>query len=294
MATESNDVVTQLLQQQLAKHLNVAALSVFLFDYCLTFSSEVHHVWGRKWETTRIVFTISRYLPFIASAMTCYNVLYSHKCGAYIFILDALYDCCIISAEVILILRTYALWGRNRWVLAILAVLAVAFIAAAIGSATTIDFSLPGDSDSPYSFYPSSCAYRTSRSAAFQYIFLMVYEIILQSMNTWRKFRTYRNVQSQTLHTLYWDGIMYMFWVILLSAVNMAVMVTAPLASIASMDTAQVAIHGLLASRIFFNLRDCDERIHHARTESSDMTLVPLHYRSHGSTSQSPAEGSGS
>ncbi|KIK76383.1 hypothetical protein PAXRUDRAFT_835385 [Paxillus rubicundulus Ve08.2h10] len=120
----------------------------------------------------------------------------------------------------------------------------------------------------------------------------MVYEIILQSMNTWRKFRTYRNVQSETLNTLYWDGIMYMFWVILLSAVNMAVMVTAPLASVGSMDTAQVAIHGLLASRIFFNLRECDERIHHGGTESSDITLVPLHCRSHGGTSQSQVEDS--
>ncbi|KIK76381.1 hypothetical protein PAXRUDRAFT_432579 [Paxillus rubicundulus Ve08.2h10] len=77
MAAEFSDVVTQLLKQELAKYLNVAALSVF--DYCLTLSLEVHHVWGRKWEITRIVFTISRYLPFIASAMTFYNILYSHK-----------------------------------------------------------------------------------------------------------------------------------------------------------------------------------------------------------------------
>ncbi|KIJ11468.1 hypothetical protein PAXINDRAFT_34215, partial [Paxillus involutus ATCC 200175] len=69
-----------------------------LFDYCLTFSSEVHHVWGRKWDITRIVFTISRYLPFIASAMTCY---------------------------VILVLRTYALWGHSRRVLTSLLALAV-------------------------------------------------------------------------------------------------------------------------------------------------------------------------
>ncbi|KIJ06389.1 hypothetical protein PAXINDRAFT_140657 [Paxillus involutus ATCC 200175] len=66
------DVVTELHQLQFAKYLNVTALAVFLFDYCLTLSLEVHHVWGRKWEITRIVFTISRYLPFIASPMVCF------------------------------------------------------------------------------------------------------------------------------------------------------------------------------------------------------------------------------
>lgn len=80
-------------------------------------------------------------------------------------------------------------------------------------------------------FYPSVCAYRSSRNAAFQYGFLAGYEIgaffpsflcrirshlrsVLQSMNSWRKFRTYRDVSSRTLNTLYWDGIMYMSWII--------------------------------------------------------------------------------
>ncbi|KIJ19734.1 hypothetical protein PAXINDRAFT_68135, partial [Paxillus involutus ATCC 200175] len=131
-----------------------------LFDYCLTFPSEVHHAWGRKWDITRIVFTISRYLSFVASAMMCFSIS----------------NVCIISAEVILILRTYALWRHSRRVLVVLMALGV--------------------------------------SLAFRCVFLIVHEIVLQGMNTWRKFRTYRDVQSPILNTLYWDGIMYMFWII--------------------------------------------------------------------------------
>ncbi|KAG8218209.1 hypothetical protein J3R82DRAFT_3771 [Butyriboletus roseoflavus] len=47
-------------------------------------------------------------------------------------------------------------------------------------------------------------------------------------MNTWRKFRTYRDVRSRTLNTLYWDGIMYMWCVIMLSGSNMTVQLAAP------------------------------------------------------------------
>ncbi|KAF8835906.1 hypothetical protein BDN67DRAFT_377504 [Paxillus ammoniavirescens] len=99
-------------------------------------------------------------------------------------------------------------------------------------------------------------------------------------MNTWRKFRIYGDVQSQTLSTLYWDGIMYMFWIILLTTANMVVIITAPMPYIPSLDTAQVAIHGVLASRIFFNLRECDERTRDGRS-GSDMTLGPLEYGIH-------------
>jgi len=243
----------------------------------LTFSSEVHHVWGRKWEITRIVFTISRYLPFVASAMTCYSVLYGNKCGVYNYVLDVIYNVCVVSAEAILILRTYALWGRSRRVLAVLIPLAVTCIIAATLVGAMVKFSLPEDSQSPYVWHLFACGSATSRSGGFEYVFLMTHEIVLQSMNTWRKFRTYGDVQSQTLSTLYWDGIMYMFWIILLTTANMAVIITAPMPYIPSLDTAQVAIHGVLASRIFFNLRECDERIHNG-CSGSDISLEPLEY----------------
>jgi len=234
-------------------------------------------VWGTKWESTRIVFTLSRYLPFISSSLTCYNALVNNRCGHFIIALDAIYTASIIFAEGILILRTYALWGRNKRVLFVLLFLAGAFIAGSEVASLKFKIVLPGDSISSYQFYPSLCSYRSSRNAAFEYGFLVAYEIILQSMSSWRKFRTYRNVRSRTLNTLYWDGIVYMSWVIVLSGGNMMVMATAPIAYIPALDTAQVALHSVLASRIFFNLRECDKQIH----SSDDLSLEPLQYRAH-------------
>ncbi|KAF8835901.1 hypothetical protein BDN67DRAFT_1072206 [Paxillus ammoniavirescens] len=279
MAAEysSIDAVTELHQLQFAKYLNVTALAVFLFDYCLTLSLEVHHVWGRKWEITRIVFTISRYLPFIASPMVCFYNLYGNNCGAYNYVIDVFAQGCVFAAEAVLILRTYALWGHSRRVLIVLIVLAVVFIIAAMIIWSRVKFSLPGDSESTYVWYAAGCGSGTLRNTAFRGVFLMAYEIILQSMNTWRKLRTYRDVQSRVLSTLYWDGIMYMFWIILLTAANTAVLLAAPLPYISSLDTAQVAQQSVFASRIFFNLRECDERIRDGGS-GTEMSLVPLQF----------------
>jgi len=274
MSTEYT--LTDLSRLQFSKFLNVSALAVFAFDYCLTFSSEVEYVWGTKWEITRIVFTLSRYLPFISSSLTCYDALVNVGCGSFTTALDAMYTASIIFAEGILILRTYALWGRSKRVLFFLLFLAAAFIAGSEVISLKFKIVLPGDSTSSYQFNPSLCAYKSSRNAAIQYAFLVAYEIILQSMSSWRKFRTYRDIRSRTLSTLYWDGIMYMGWIIVLSGGNMAVMAAAPMAYIPALDTAQVAVHSVLASRIFFNLRQCDKQIH---SFGDVFSLESLRYR---------------
>lgn len=91
----------------------------------------------------------------------------------------------------------------------------------------------------------------------------MHHDLVLQSMNTWRKFRTYRDVRSRALNTLYWDGILYMSWIIgerasfpyrgaliiahqsVLSVLNMTVMVAAPASvdSIMPSDSVLIRFH---------------------------------------------------
>ena len=48
-------------------------------------------------------------------------------------------------------------------------------------------------------------------------------------------------------------------------------------------NSAQVAVHSLLASRIFFNLRECDKQIH---SFGDEFSLEPLRYR--GRTTDDP------
>ncbi|KAG0708336.1 hypothetical protein DFH29DRAFT_870891 [Suillus ampliporus] len=51
---------------------SIGLQTVALFDFGITFDSEVCLAWGRKWEVTRIAFIVSRYLPFVGLAMTVY------------------------------------------------------------------------------------------------------------------------------------------------------------------------------------------------------------------------------
>ncbi|KAG1861585.1 hypothetical protein DFJ58DRAFT_839714 [Suillus subalutaceus] len=52
-----------------------ACTAALLFDFCITFDSEVRWIWGRKWGITRIAFVISRYLPVGTVAMYLYLII---------------------------------------------------------------------------------------------------------------------------------------------------------------------------------------------------------------------------
>jgi len=67
-----------------------------------------------------------------------------------------------------------------------------------------------------------------------------------------------------------------MSWVISLSGANMTVMLAAPVAYIPALSTAQVAFHGVLSCRIFFNLRQCDR---HQGTTGDEVSLGTIQYR---------------
>ena len=47
----------------------VAAATVFVWDYILTFQMEVDLVWKSKWNFMKGVYFLQRYLPFIDTAL---------------------------------------------------------------------------------------------------------------------------------------------------------------------------------------------------------------------------------
>ncbi|KAG9317001.1 hypothetical protein JVU11DRAFT_1181 [Chiua virens] len=154
---------------------------------------QVRHVRGTQWEVTRIIFTLTRYLSFITSSLTCYgsfhfflppitSVLRQRLCSC-LGGCKSIYIASVVFAEAVLIIRTYALWGRTRRVLFFLLFLAGTFIAGAEVTALNFKIMLPGDATSPYQFYPSFCAYRSSRNAAWEYGFLVLYEIVMSGIN---------------------------------------------------------------------------------------------------------------
>ncbi|KAG1841439.1 hypothetical protein DFJ58DRAFT_74250 [Suillus subalutaceus] len=214
---------------QTAQYFTVGAMAVVVFDYCLTISQEVQLIWGKKWDAMRITFTLARYATLAGTAMTTYAAVTDRSkdksCVTFGNVSYASHLISIIAAEGLLIFRTFAFWHQNKKLLVWLLVLAAFSILGAVGVSKIVGSHLAN---------PPSCEFRTGKSSAIQYIFLIIYELVLMILTLYKRFSFYKGTRSRLVITLYRDGIIYMTCIIVASIANIFVALAAPVSSYAS------------------------------------------------------------
>ncbi|KAK0489771.1 hypothetical protein EDD18DRAFT_568738 [Armillaria luteobubalina] len=96
----------------------IASITVLLYDLLLLLPTEMDYVWlPRPVHPLLLLFTLNRYLPLIDAAMTIHWILHESsaaQCRLLSFITTPLAAVCIFASQVILMVRTYAIWDRHR------------------------------------------------------------------------------------------------------------------------------------------------------------------------------------
>ncbi|KAG1732015.1 uncharacterized protein EDB91DRAFT_1152945 [Suillus paluster] len=240
---------------QTAKYCNVAGLGVLIFDYFLTLEREVRWTWTRRWNISRVIFVISRYMPFAAAGMTSYAAIATRAnedCNNFSSASNAIHIISIVAAEGLLIIRTYAFWQYNKKFLAVLLVLASICIACAV--------SITQVANNPSSNSPTSdCTFQADRSSAIQYGFLVAYQLLLMSCMVFKRYRDYRDSDSRLVKVIFKGAMRYMTAMIFVSVVNIVITSAVPISYDMTMDVPQVVLHSVLASRVLFSLRESDQ-----------------------------------
>ncbi|KAG0695077.1 hypothetical protein DFH29DRAFT_956903 [Suillus ampliporus] len=243
--------VTDTFGLQLAKYTNVAASAILIYDYFITLHSEVQWTWGRKWGIIRIVFTVSRYVPFAGSFMTSYSAVKTwgtQDCAPFNDALNGIHFLGIIASEGLLIARVYAFSGNKKAYLIILLSFGLAILATSvILSAAPINLNIPGAGP--------PCVFEGARSSALPYGLLMLFEIVLMCTTVFLRYRHYLGSHSKLVGAIYKDGLLYMFCIMLISTVNVIIIAVLPLSYSEMLNLPQIVAHSVLASRILFNLQ---------------------------------------
>ncbi|KAG2119778.1 uncharacterized protein F5147DRAFT_121569 [Suillus discolor] len=246
---------------QTAKYFNVAGLGVLIFDYFLTLEPEIRWTWNRRWNVARVLFVISRYMAFVAAAMTSYAVLATRanqNCTNFSRASNAIHIISIVAAEGLLIIRTYAFWKQSKKLLAVLLVLAAICIACGVGLADFVGGLLDALA-SPLAPTTSNCNFETNRGSAIQYGFLVAYELLLMSLTVFKRYEYYRDCNGRLVRAIFQGGVRYMTAIIFVSVVNIVITSAVPLSYSEMMDLPQVVLHSMLASRVLFSLRESDQ-----------------------------------
>ncbi|KAJ8461878.1 hypothetical protein ONZ45_g18137 [Pleurotus djamor] len=163
----------------------------------------------------------------------------------------------MIIAEIIMVIRVWALWSRSRVIGIIL------FVASIVGAVVTaISFSR---FDTHQSFLNvseiapqlSGCYPDPGNNAVFiGYLMLMAFEAVVMVLLLIKGVQDFRQVTlSGFLYTFYQDGIMYYALLLLISISNVVVLLSGPPEYANLLTTLQRTLHSLLSARVLLHLR---------------------------------------
>ncbi|KAF9459071.1 hypothetical protein BDZ94DRAFT_1061481 [Collybia nuda] len=260
-------------------HLQIyTSISILVFDYFETLILEINYIWKSKGIAGKILFSLTRYLPFLYLLLSLFD---SYLREAISFktcstLRDAVAGCVcagVIVSEVILLLRTFALWGKNRTLLISLAILLGCIC---VISVLIISFYLGSREDQKYSFPNSNgCTYISDSKMSLVVIFLLLLNetgkwwhnhnqhcdlsnspLVIFILTAWIGVQRYRHSITPLVSVLYRDGVLYYALIMGISCGYIFITTMGPENYHDLFFLLQCTMHNVLASRIVLHTRN--------------------------------------
>jgi len=161
----------------------------------------------------------------------------------------------VMIAEVILVFRTWALWGCSKILGICLTVLCIGIVVSAcyfesIFLKSIVFAQLPN--------LPTNCAVISGNPiVALNFIFVIVVETIVLALTLIKGVQHYRLAEnSGFLYVLYRDGVLFYFYLLGFSLLNLIFVVATPHGSPNMLALVQRILHSCLSARVLINLRE--------------------------------------
>ncbi|SJL06808.1 uncharacterized protein ARMOST_10150 [Armillaria ostoyae] len=245
----------------------IASVTVLVYDLLLLLSTEINYVWlPRPVHRLLLLFALNRYLPLIDAAIAISWLLYkpsAAQCRQLSFIRGPLAALGIFISQVILMIRTYAIWDRHRVVFwCFIGIGIFSFVPGVVGlgiklktsqcgllvirdsrELIIISFAVVGPFDNP------GCLSHSPKVANLLYIPVLVSETIIASLTLVKGVQHLRRSSHPFLTELYISGMLFYACLLLITLVNILVPMWAPGVAL-FLGPFQVNLHSILSNRI--------------------------------------------
>ncbi|EJC98750.1 uncharacterized protein FOMMEDRAFT_161583 [Fomitiporia mediterranea MF3/22] len=119
----SSELINSMEVLQISAYIDTACFAILFYDYLLTLEDERTLIWQSNWSLPKVVFLVTRYLPYIdlsITAMRHFKAMTPDACQRNYKAGGLVIDMGICLAELIPILRTWAIWGQSRTITIVL------------------------------------------------------------------------------------------------------------------------------------------------------------------------------
>ncbi|KAL0952113.1 hypothetical protein HGRIS_008743 [Hohenbuehelia grisea] len=257
---ESSLPVSSLFRLKTATYMPVSSTALLIYDYIITLIDEIRLVWWAPWSIGKALFLLTRYPVLVNNCLELYrNVAPTvPQCkhldseSGYVSIVG------IMVAEIILVIRVWALWERNWKMGAFLATLVltgliVAVVAVSRYFSTTQLYVAPPELKNAL---PGCHDFGTNTSSFIPYVVLMAFETVIFILMFVKGLKHYKGLsQSKFLYGFYQDGIIYYAFLLVVSIINIIVLSREPPEYVNLLISVQRSLHSMLSARILLHLR---------------------------------------
>jgi len=256
-------IVHQLNTAVLVKSFHVASVTILVYDYLLTFDYEVKLIWPWKWGLGKVLYLLTRYLAFID--ITIFLIYWFDQnldyraCQPMISAGSWFLWAGITLAQYIISLRTYALWGRSKYIAIFLIALNTGV---EISTVILLNSYLKKLTYVPSPFPTIVTCYTTApRSKLYiDYALIMTVELCIIILTLWRGIAEWRSIQSPLIGTLYRDGVTFFVCLFAISFSNFLIyVISQSLLLELLLPELQRIMHSVLTARIILHLRAAAE-----------------------------------
>jgi len=244
-----------------------ASWALALYEYLITFDQELSRIWSRPFSIVTILWVINRYvflISFTPTILFFFIPLSTEQCLSFVKFPGIMQIILNISTGITLSLRTYALYGNNKWILIFLMPFLLAEVAVEA-------WAVSGGVPVPLPEGFSGCiltgkASQGNRFVAF-WVGQLVFPTLIFVLTIAKGASLYRGgtSRSKVLRIMLRDGLMYFLVIFLANVVNVVTYVVTPADLQAVNAPFSDMITALMICRLILNLRtSMDEDVHTA------------------------------
>lgn len=275
---DAHNILTLLSNMQTIVYVKVACLSLLIFDTVITEDQEYQYIWRRKWSLVKALYLFIRYGTFLDTSIAVYERLGRNitDCDRIMTFNSGFCVVGIALSEIILILRTYAIYGSSRRILAFLLSLWLALVcintwAVTRWTSTSDDSSVQ---DIPSEFRPfTNCFFGGSSKTLglVCYLTLMGGETVVVALTVGKAWSQHRLIPRflfkesvyktnslkafALLNSFYRDGILFYLCLLPLTISNVVAILYLPEGLLQVTDTPLRVFHTILVCRLVLHVR---------------------------------------
>ncbi|KAJ6545677.1 hypothetical protein B0H19DRAFT_1267062 [Mycena capillaripes] len=249
---------------RLQTYVNVASSAILVYDYCLTFDLEASLIWPTRMSFSKTLFILARYTPFFDVPVGLYYLLRTNVASDDCFNLNVASTSMsvfgIVIGELILVVRTYALSGRDRTVLMVFGVI---YLIEAFATVILIGLFLRSMKFGPPLLQAIPGCNETGGNfilVGVCFIIVLLNETVLMSYTLWLGYRKYRHFRNPFIAILYRDGITYFVFLFLGSAANVTILLAGEGELQELLNKFLRIMHSVLCSRVLLNVRGLERK----------------------------------